>query len=49
MYYNYTNLLIAIGIGNIRLSYTWDEEIEGISILEEHQHYPPDRFCVKKQ
>jgi RHS repeat-associated protein len=33
--YNYTDHL-----GNIRLSYTWDEEIEDISILEEHQYYP---------
>lgn len=33
--YNYTDHL-----GNIRLSYTWDEDIQDVSILEEHHYYP---------
>jgi RHS repeat-associated protein len=33
--YNYTDHL-----GNIRLSYTWDEEIQDVNILEENHYYP---------
>jgi RHS repeat-associated protein len=33
--YNYTDHL-----GNIRLSYTWDEDIQEINILEENHYYP---------
>lgn len=33
--YNYTDHL-----GNIRLSYTWNEDLQELSTLEEHQYYP---------
>lgn len=39
MYYNYV-YYYTDHLGNIRMSYTWDEDIQGISVLEEHHYYP---------
>jgi RHS repeat-associated protein len=39
MYYNYV-YNYTDHLGNIRMSYTWDEGIQGISVLEEHHYYP---------
>jgi RHS repeat-associated protein len=39
MYYNYV-YNYTDHLGNIRMSYTWDEEIQGLSVLEEHHYYP---------
>ncbi len=39
MYYNYV-YNYTDHLGNIRMSYTWDEEIQVLSVLEEHHYYP---------